>query len=93
MALIYGQQHPQYSSHDRQYLGDGLSSVTGHHGIPTRAGYYIQSGSGVGGNGTYQSPYLMNMIGDGSLGRNSNATNIIRRRNYLDEYKNQNSGY
>ena len=87
MALIYGQQTPQYNSHDRQYIGEGVRNQGG-------SGYYIQSGSNLQ-NGSYQSPYLMSMAGDNmSNRRHPGASNIIRRgRNYLEEYKNQNSGY
>lgn len=48
------------------------------------------------GNGSYASPYLVSVANDGMSGnpRYSNANNIIRRsKNYLDELKNQNSGY
>ena len=42
-------------------------------------------------NGSYQSPYLVSV---GSDSRANNAVNIIRRsKNYLDELKNQSSGY
>lgn len=29
VALIYGQQHPQYNSHDRQYIGEQNSHMQG----------------------------------------------------------------
>lgn len=71
-------------------MGDGLMPGPGN-----RGGYYIQSGSNLGGNGSYQSPYLMSMAGDGMTNsRHGGAANVIRRgRNYLEEYKNSNSGY
>ena len=69
-------------------------------GVPTRVGYYIQSGSNLGGSNSngppsYQSPYLVSMGGDSlTNSRHSGAANVIRRgRNYLEDYKNQNSGY
>ncbi len=67
-------------------MGDGLMQ-----GVPNRGGYYIQSGSNLGGNGSYQSPYLMSMAGDGiANGRHGGGVaNVLKRgRNYLEEYKN-----
>ena len=50
VALIYGQQHPQFNSHD-QYIGEGIGAGQGRHGHPGGRGQYI---SGVNiGNGSY----------------------------------------
>ena len=72
-------------------MADGLLQANG--GIPAgnRGAYFIQSGSNLGGNGSYQSPYLMSMAGDGMTNnsRHGGAANVLRRgRNYLEEYKN-----
>lgn len=69
-------------------MGEGIIQGVG--GNRGGGGYYIQSGSNLGGNGSYQSPYLMSMAGDGiSNGRHGGAANVVRRgRNYLEEYKN-----
>jgi hypothetical protein len=60
--------------------------------LGNRNGYYIQSGANIGGgNGSYQSPYLVSVAGDGLQNSRhvNNAMNIIRRsKNYLDELKN-----
>ena len=50
----------------------------------------------MGGNGSYQSPYLVSVAGDGLANpRNShNAVGVVRRgKNYLEDMKNRDSGY
>jgi len=88
VALIYGQQHPQYNSHDRQYLNDLQGIGNRVVGGPV-AGYYNPTNN--------HSPYLVSVGSDGAGGRHgaNNAVNIVRRsKNYLDELKhNSNSGY
>ena len=102
VALIYGQQNQHANSYDRQYVGNndpmgGPQMMPGNSGGSGQGRGYHGGGINMG-NGSYQSPYLVSVNGDG-LGGNSrhgnNAINIIRRsnKNYLDELKNQNSGY
>jgi hypothetical protein len=55
VALIYGQQHPQYNSHERGgYINEnnnnGPMHVPGNHQRDGRGQYYIQTGPG---NGSY----------------------------------------
>jgi hypothetical protein len=94
VALIYGQQTPQYNSHDRNYIHQGQLNNDQHGVYPQRGpgGYYVSPNPGGNmNNGSYQSPYLVSV---GSDSRANNAVNIIRRsKNYLDELKNQSSGY
>ena len=89
VALIYGQQTPQYNSHDRNYVHQGQANNDPHGVYPQRGpgGYYVSPNPGGNlNNGSYQSPYLVSV---GSESRTNNAVNIIRRsKNYLDELKN-----
>ena len=51
----------------------------------------MSSGANAGGNGSYQSPYLVSVAGDGLANpRNShNAIGVVRRgKNYLEDMKN-----
>ena len=69
VALIYGQQHPGYNSHDRQYDGR----------------YHVQN------NGSYNSPYLVSVAGDGLVNNKygGGGVNIARKgKNYLEEMRN-----
>lgn len=78
-----------------------MNDAGGGLGLGTRGsggggGYYISSGSNLGGNGSYQSPYLVSVAGDGLANpRNShNAAAVVRRgKNYLEDLKNRDSGY
>lgn len=63
--------------------------------MPNRGAYYIQSGTNLG-NGSYQSPYLVQLSSDNMSNprQGGGAMGVIRRgKNYLEEMKNQNSGY
>ncbi len=60
-------------------------------------GYYVP-GSNVGGGNSQNSPYLVSVGSDSMAGNlrhgQNNAVNIIRRsKNFIEDIKNQNSGY
>lgn len=86
VALIYGQQHPVYASQDRGgYMSGEPTLVMGNRGA-----YYLQSNNGQ----QYGHQYMVAVDSMGNPRNSNNAMNIVRRgKNYLEEIKNQNSGY
>ena len=85
VALIYGQQHPVYASQDRGgYLAGEPALLSGNRGA-----YYLHPNAGYGGQ-----QYMVAVDSMGNPRNQNNAMNIVRRgKHYLEEIKNQNSGY